>query len=97
MTNDPLDPCPLCGRPLGDTNLNEHHLVPRSRRGKIKERIHRICHAKIHATFTEKELERRYHSWESLREHEVIAKFIAWVGKKHPGFYDGSAAAGRKR
>ncbi len=97
MNDSPMDPCPLCGRPLGDANLNEHHLVPRSRKGKMKEHIHRICHDKIHATFTEKELDRSYHTWESLREHEDIAKFIAWVRKKHPGFYDGSAAAGRKR
>ncbi len=97
MNDTVMDPCPLCGRPLGDANLNEHHLVPRSRKGKIKERIHRICHDKIHATFTEKELDRSYHTWESLREHEDIARFIAWVAKKHPGFYDGSAAAARKR
>lgn len=96
MNDGSMLPCPLCGRPLGETNVNEHHLVPRSRKGKIKERIHKICHNKIHATFTEKELERGYYTWESLREHEEIRKFIAWVNKKHPGFYDASATAARR-
>lgn len=54
------DPCPLCGRPLGTDNIDRHHLVPKSLKGREQFPIHRICHRKIHATFSERELLRAY-------------------------------------
>ena len=50
------DACPLCGRPLGTLRISEHHLVPRRYKGRETRRLHAICHRKIHATFTDKEL-----------------------------------------
>ena len=50
--------CPICDRELGNINVDKHHLVPKTRGGKDKFLIHKICHRKIHATFTEKELEK---------------------------------------
>jgi len=89
--------CPLCGRQLvAGESVDEHHLVPKSQGGTAKEQMHRICHRKIHATFTEKELARSYHTWQSLREHPVIADFIEWVKAKPPEFYRRNARAGRK-
>jgi hypothetical protein len=79
--------CPLCHRPLGLENIDRHHLVPKSRKGKVQEPIHKICHRKIHATYTEKELEKRFHTWEELRAQEPIKVFIEWVKDKDPGFY----------
>ena len=40
------------------------------------------CHEMIHAVLTEKELERRYSSLESLRAHPEIARFVAWVAQQ---------------
>lgn len=71
--------------------------MPKCHGGKDKYAIHRICHRKIHATFTEKELEKKYHTWEELIAHPDIASFISWVRKKDPGFYDGSVSSKRKR
>ena len=88
--NEHVEQCPLCDRELGTINIDEHHLVPRQFKGKHKEPIHRICHRKIHATFTERELEKLYHTWEMLREHEQIQKFVKWIAKKDPSYYDGS-------
>ena len=49
--------CPLCGRMLEPgPSVDDHHLVPRSQGGKTKTTIHRICHRKIHATLSEREL-----------------------------------------
>ena len=79
--------CPLCHRPLGLENIDRHHLVPKSRKGKVQEPIHKICHRKIHATYTEKELEKRFHTWDELRAQEPIKIFIEWVKDKDPGFY----------
>lgn len=89
MTNPHLK-CPLCLRPLGDVNIDGHHLIPKTFKGKDPQVIHRICHRKIHATFTERELLNYYHTWDRLREHSEIEKFVKWVAKKDPGFYDGS-------
>ncbi len=85
-TPPPAD-CPLCGRPLvPGPSVDEHHLVPKSRRGRDKFLVHRVCHTKIHATLSEKELADYYHTWEALRAQPEIAAFIAWVAKKPPEF-----------
>ncbi|MGH6815042.1 MAG: HNH endonuclease [Hyphomicrobiaceae bacterium] len=89
--------CPLSGRPLGAINVNRHHLVPKSRGGTERFAMHRICHRKIHATFTEKELRATFHTWANLRTHADIAKFVVWVRKKPPEYYDNSVRSRRKR
>jgi len=58
--------------------------------------IHNICHQKIHATFTEKELKREYNTVEKLLAHESIAKFVKWVAKKDPSFYQKNHTANAK-
>lgn len=89
--------CPLCGRPLA-MPFNRHHLLPLSKGGKATPTVlmHKICHTKVHAVFTETELKNYYHTIERLQEHEEIAKFIKWVKKKEPEFYDGSVSSKRK-
>jgi 5-methylcytosine-specific restriction endonuclease McrA len=93
-----LGVCPLCGRPMvAGKSIDEHHLLPKSQGGRETHTIHRICHRKIHATFTEKELARSYTNWQALQAHEDIAAFIAWVQKKAPEYYDNSVTAARRR
>ena len=82
--------CPICIRELGDVNVDKHHLIPMTHGGKEKFLIHKICHRKIHATFTEKELEKKYFTWAELLTHPEIQKFVEWVKKKPIDFYDGS-------
>ncbi|MEH6434101.1 HNH endonuclease signature motif containing protein [Massilia sp. DD77] len=89
--------CPLCGRPLGTENIDRHHLVPKTYKGKEQFPIHKICHRKIHSAFTERELFNTYHTWEALRAHEDIQTFIAWVAKKPPGFYTRTYTAKDKK
>ena len=86
------DACPLCGRPLAEP-MNRHHLLPLSKGGKGTPTLmmHKICHSKIHAVLNERELMVHYNTIEKLQAHEEIAKFIKWVQKKPPEFYDGSA------
>jgi hypothetical protein len=81
--------CPLCGRPLAEP-FNKHHLIPISKGGKHTETIllHNICHKKIHSVFREIELKRYYNTIERIKENEEIQKFIKWVGKKEPNYYD---------
>lgn len=89
--------CGLCNRELGEVLVEEHHLIPKMKKGKETEPIHRICHRKIHATFTEKELDIYYHTFERLREHEAMQKFIKWVSKKPSEYYSGSNETTQRR
>ncbi len=85
--------CPLCKRELGALqNTSKHHLRPKSKGGKYTDTVvlHRICHRKIHSVFTENELKNQYYTIELLLEHEEIIKFVKWVSKKSPEFYEKS-------
>lgn len=83
--------CPLCGRPLlpGPT-VDEHHLLPRSQGGTATVTLHRICHQAIHATLSEPELARDFHTIEALRQQPDLARFIAWVRKRPADYLDRS-------
>lgn len=78
--------CFLCLRPLG-SRVERHHPVPRSRGGRHTAPVHPICHRTIHATLTNKELERDFHTPERLRAHPEIAAFVRWVAGKEPDFH----------
>lgn len=91
--------CPICNRELGSKDhISKHHLTPKSQGGRYSETIliHNICHQKIHSVFTEKELKEEFHSVEKLIGHEEIAKFIKWVAKKDPDFYQRNRRMKRK-
>lgn len=90
--------CPLCGRLLEPgSSVDAHHLVPRSKGGKAKFLVHRICHRKIHATFSERELAQEFNTWQALQAHPEIAAFMHWVAGKPPAFYDNSRKPARRR
>lgn len=91
MQREVPDICLLCGRPLAPP-FNKHHLIPISKGGRHTTTLllHKICHDKIHAVFTEMELKRYYHTIDRLQQHEAIEKFIRWVRNKEPEFYDKS-------
>lgn len=78
-----MELCPLCERP--NHHPSDHHLVPRSRGGKVTETICSDCHRAIHATFTNKELERGLNTVESLLQNAELAKTIAFIAKQDPG------------
>jgi hypothetical protein len=98
MSNEHQDNCPLCGRPLAEPK-NKHHLIPKSKGGKNIPPVwmHKICHDKIHSVFTENELRDYYNTAERLQENEEITKFIKWLQKQPPTFYDGSVANKNKK
>jgi len=76
--------------------MEDHHLKPVTYRTRTKEvhdkenrvYIHKICHQKIHATFSEKDLLDYYHTVSRILEHEEMQKFAKWVRKKAVDFYD---------
>lgn len=81
--------CPICSREIVDgISSDEHHLVPRTFKGRETIRLHRVCHQKIHSVLTERELLNYYHTIERLLEREEIQTFVKWVSKKPPEYYD---------
>ena len=93
-----LGPCPLCDRPmLAGPSVNLHHLVPRRFKGREAVTVHRVCHDKIHAVLSDRELRDRYATLASLREHPELAAFRQWVARKPPTFVDGHHAPARRR
>ena len=91
MKNELPDLCPLCNRELASP-YNRHHLIPISKGGKHTTTLllHKVCHDKIHAVFSEAKLKRYYHTIERIHQDESITHFIKWVQKKEPEYYDKS-------
>ncbi|WP_041527080.1 HNH endonuclease family protein [Paracoccus aminophilus] len=86
----PVPICPLCAREIpAGTPQSRHHLIPKLRGGKGGETVllHHICHKTIHATFSETELARRYNTIAALQADPRIARFVAWIAKRPPGFH----------
>ena len=85
LSGQPLA-CWLCLRPLG-RRVQQHHPVPKAKKGRARVPVHPICHKAIHASFTNAELARLGEDRAALLEHEEIAKFVAWVSDKPPDFH----------
>lgn len=89
--------CPICNRNMiSGFSIDKHHFIPKTFKGVETVLIHRICHQKLHATFTEREMKNHYHTIERLLEHEEVQKFVKWVSKKDPEFYAGSKETTKK-
>lgn len=74
--------CPLCNREV--PKVSDHHLTPKSRGGKITLPICLDCHKSIHAFFTNKELDEKFHMVEALLSDEKFSKHIKWLSKQDP-------------
>lgn len=81
------DKCPICGRELGDKLIEQHHLIPKTFKGKELISIHKVCHRMIHATFCERELQKYYHTVERILSDEKVQRFVDWVQNKPLDFY----------
>ena len=74
------DPCPLCERP--NYWPSDHHMVPKSRGGKATTTLCADCHRAIHATFSNKELEREYSTAEALMTHEGFRRLVNFIARQ---------------
>ena len=62
--------------------LAEHHLVPKSRKGKETVRICNDCHRQLHVLFDVKTLEKTLNTIELLKQDERIQRWIGFIGKR---------------
>lgn len=76
--------CPICLHEYQPSQMNKHHLVPKSRKGKITVTLCIPCHKQIHAVYSEKELEREFPTLDELLEAEAMQSWIAWIRKRKP-------------
>jgi hypothetical protein len=87
--------CPICERPIPESQKDAHHLVPKSKGGKTTEYLHRICHRQIHALFTESELAIKLNTAAALQEQPEMVRFIQWIKTKPNHFYEKSRKSSR--
>lgn len=78
--------CWLCERPLG-RNVQQHHPVPKAKKGRETVSVHPICHRAIHANFTNAQLMRMGDDREALLENETLGRFVEWIKDKPPDFH----------
>ncbi|HEY7116288.1 MAG TPA: HNH endonuclease signature motif containing protein [Tepidisphaeraceae bacterium] len=78
--------CSLCERLVPLSLITLHHLKPRQRGGKAEHRtpLCKPCHKQLHATYSNKELDRELDSLESLRQAPQLQPFLAWIRKQKP-------------
>lgn len=80
--------CSICNRKIPHSQLDAHHLIPKSKGGKKTEFLHRICHRQIHALFTETELAKQFNSISALLSHTDMKLFVNWVKNKPDNFIE---------
>ena len=86
MGSDKWETCSLCERSVPANLITLHHLKPKSRGGQAEHRtpLCKPCHKQLHATYTNKELDLKLDSLESLRQAEQLQPFLAWIRKQKP-------------
>ncbi len=77
--------CPLCERRGDFLTPSKHHLIPKSRDGRVTADVCVDCHKQIHALFTLPELERVYNTIEALKATEPMQRWTRWAGKQKGG------------
>jgi 5-methylcytosine-specific restriction enzyme A len=78
--------CQLCDRAVPAALITLHHLTPRQRGGRAEHRtlLCKPCHKQVHATFSNKQLEREYASLDRLRSAPEMQPFLGWIRKQKP-------------
>jgi len=67
--------------------VQQHHTVPKAKKGRETVPVHPICHRTIHANFTNAELARFGDDRDRLLQNEAVAKFVRWIADKPPDFH----------
>jgi 5-methylcytosine-specific restriction protein A len=79
--------CALCLRQVPNHLITRHHLTPKAEGGKhaTKTPLCKPCHQQVHATFSNKELAKRYDGMEALRSAASLQPFLRWIARQKPG------------
>jgi len=71
--------CKLCQRE--SLRFTSHHLIPRSRGGKLGPQVKLCptCHRQIHAMFSESTLAKELNSIEALQTNPAFSEYLKWA------------------
>ena len=86
VEKDPKFYCPICKRLAPKAFQEEHHLVPKSKKGKETVTVCVNCGDMIHKIFTNQELKLEYNSVKKILSHPDTKKWIEWISKKPADF-----------
>lgn len=78
--------CPICSRNVPVAYQEQHHLIPKSKKGKETVIVCINCGDMIHKLFTNKELSKKYNTIHSITEHEAIKTWVKWINRKPEDF-----------
>lgn len=75
--------CPICKRKVpSEPYWEDHHLIPKSKKGKEKVRMCGLCHDAIHKAISNSDLKNKYNTIAMLLEHDKIKNWVKWISKK---------------
>jgi 5-methylcytosine-specific restriction protein A len=71
--------CKLCQRE--SLRFTSHHLIPRSRGGKLGPQVKLCptCHRQLHAMFSESTLAKELNSIEALQTNPELSEYLKWA------------------
>lgn len=75
--------------------MQQHHTVPKAKKGRNTVPVHPICHRAVHANFTNAALARIGGDRTTLLENAALVKFLEWVADKPPDFHAPTRTARR--
>ncbi|MBD3240485.1 MAG: hypothetical protein GF331_07855 [Chitinivibrionales bacterium] len=75
--------CALCGRrPETPAYMEQHHLVPRCKKGRRTVPVCIDCGDQLHKLFSIQDLQRTFNSIETIRADERVQRWVRWVRKQ---------------
>jgi len=74
--------CTLCDRVAPAVYQEKHHLIPKSKKGKITIVVCIDCGNQVHRLFTLKQLRDEYNTIEMLKSDPKVIKWINWIKKQ---------------
>ena len=74
-----ISKCEFCGM---ITSTRGHHVIPRSKGGKVIVDTCETCESYIHKTWTHNELRDTFNSVEAILGNEGFQKFLKWKRKQ---------------
>ena len=78
--------CNICHRETPDQYIQEHHLIPKSKRGKETVPLCKPCHNQLHKMFTNNELRDQLYTIDLLLENEKVKNWTRWIKKRKDTF-----------
>ena len=78
--------CPICERDVPTEYQEQHHLIPKQKKGRKTVVVCCNCGDMLHKLFTNQELAKKYNTIENINLNESVQKWAKWANKKPNDF-----------